>query len=166
MSDNFRLREANDSDFDELFSIYMDPTVNPFLNFEIMNKHEFLPIFKEIMESGQLLVFESDNNIVATCVVIRQKRRASHVASLETLATHPDYQERGIGIQFMQELLKKLSAEGIKKVDLYVDGDNSLAQKFYKKLGFKIEGVLKQYYKRSYEDHYVDAHIMGLILKE
>ena len=165
MSDNFCLREASDADFDALFSIYMDPTVNRFLNFEIMDKRDFHKTFKELMESGQLFVFENHKDIVATCIVMRQKRRASHVVSLGTLATHPDYQRKGIGAHFMQELFKTLKADGIRRVDLCVEADNPVAQKFYKKLGFQLEGVLKQYFKRPYENHYVDEHMMALILE-
>jgi len=164
VSDNFILREANHSDFDALFPIYMDPTVNPFLSFEIMDKAEFKEIFNELFESGQMYVFENNRTIVSTCVVMRQKRRASHVVTLGTLATHPDFQGKGMGTRFMQALLKKLKADGIKRVDLMVEADNLAAQNFYKKIGFQLEGVLKQYFRRSHQDHYVDEHLMALLL--
>jgi hypothetical protein len=45
MRSDFKLRLGTISDFDELFDIYMDEKINPFLNFEIMKKEEFRKIF-------------------------------------------------------------------------------------------------------------------------
>jgi RimJ/RimL family protein N-acetyltransferase len=165
MNKNFQLRQASISDFDALFCIYMDKEVNPFLNFEIMNEDNFKEIFQELINEGHLFVFDKNNEIVATCVVIRQKRRAEHVASLGTLATNPQFQRQGIGTQFMTALLEKLKEDGIKRVDLCVEADNPVAQQFYKKLGFQLEGVLKKYFKRPYENHYIDEHMMALLLE-
>lgn len=143
----------------------MDERVNPYLNFEVMDKDSFLSVFQELMNDDQLFVYEDDHCILATCVVIRQKRRVAHAATIGTLATHPDFHGQGIGTRFMKDLLQKLKNEGIQRVDLYVEADNPVAQKFYGKLGFQLEGVLKKYFKRSYEKHYVDEHLMALLLK-
>jgi putative acetyltransferase len=118
------------------------------------------------MKSGQLYVYEHNNKIVATCVVMKQKRRASHVASLGSLATHPQFQGKGIGTRFMRELIEKMKSEGIRRVDLCAEADNPVALSFYKKLGFQLEGVLKKYFKRPYENHYIDEHMLALIIEE
>lgn len=165
MNNDFQLREALNSDFDALFEIYMHENVNRFLNFEIMAKENFNVIFNELIHCGQMFVFEKDHEIAATCVVVRQKRRADHVASLGTLATNPKFQKQGIGSRFMQALFQKLKDDGIKRIDLCVEADNPIAQNFYKMLGFQLEGVLKKYFKRPYENHYVDEHMMALLLE-
>ena len=117
MNNNFCLRKGNETDFDQLFSIYMNKSVNRYLNFEIMDKHEFSNIFNELLKSGQLYVFEDSKQIMATCIVMRQKRRANHVVSLGTLATHPEYQGQRIGTQFLRTLFKELTDDGIKRLD-------------------------------------------------
>jgi putative acetyltransferase len=165
MVSEYRLREANISDLDGLFSIYMDESVNRFLNFELMDKTKFKYLLLDLFVSGQLLIFENDKQILATCLVTRQKRRSNHVATLGTLATHPQFQGQGIGTQFMKALFEKLKDNGIKRVELYVEADNPNAQQFYKKLGFQHEGILKKYFKRPYENHYVDEYIMALMLE-
>lgn len=164
MNDNFKLRIGTSSDFDELFTIYMDKKINRFLNFEIMSKEQFKAIFKGLMASGQLYVYEYKGQVIATCIVMRQTRRANHVVSLGTLAIHPQFQNRGIGSRFMQELIEKVKSDGIKRIDLCVEADNPTAQNFYKKLGFQQEGILKKHFKRPYEDYYIDEHMMALIL--
>jgi RimJ/RimL family protein N-acetyltransferase len=166
MRSDFKLRLGTISDFDELFDIYMDEKINPFLNFEIMKKEEFRKIFDELMKSGELFVYESDNIIVATCIVMRQKRRANHVVSLGTLATHPKFQQQGVGTQFMQALINKVKTESIKRIDLCAEADNSVALNFYKKLGFQLEGILKKYFKRPNENQYIDEHMLALLLDD
>ncbi len=165
MNDAYVLRKAKVSDLDSLLPIYMDEKVNRFLNFGIISKHELENIFKDLINTEQLFVFENSQHILATCVVTRQKRRAAHVASLKTLAINPKFQREGIGTRFMRELFKKLKNEGINRIDLIVEADNVVAQKFYEKLGFQFEGTLKRYFKRPHEDFFTDVHMMALILE-
>lgn len=165
MNKDFTLRLASVSDFDALFEIYMDEKINLFLNFEIMDKKTFREIFDDLMSSGKMYVYEYKENIIATCIVMRQKRRANHVVSLGTLATHPKFQGQGIGTQFMKELIEKIKLDGIKRIDLCAEADNPIALNFYKKLGFQLEGTLKKYFKRPKEQQYIDEHMLALILE-
>lgn len=159
------LRSGTNNDFDELYSIYMHPSVNPFLSFEIMSKEDFLPIFHQLATSGTLYVYENnDKRIIATCILSRLTRRLSHVICLNTFATNPDFQRQGFGTKFIREILDELRKdEEIKRVELYAESDNEIALKFYKKLGFQVEGCLKKYMKRAQEDHYVDELALAMI---
>ncbi len=150
--------------FDQLYDIYMHPNVNRFLNFEVMPKEQFRVIFNELTNAGTLYTYEADDQVLATTIVIRQKRRVYHVATLTTLATHPDFQHQGIGIRFIKALIPVLQHEGIKRIDLHTEADNTAAICFYKKLGFVHEGTMKKLFKRADEDDYIDQYIMGLIL--
>ncbi|CAF4236528.1 unnamed protein product, partial [Rotaria sordida] len=133
------LRLGRDNDFDALYSIYMHPTVNPYLSFEIMSKEEFLPIFNELTTSGTLYIYEnSDGQITATCIVHRSKRRSAHISSLSTFATNPNFHRQGIGTKFIRELIHELRKdEQIKRIQLYAEADNEIALNFYKKVGFQ-----------------------------
>ncbi|MBS0286476.1 MAG: GNAT family N-acetyltransferase [Proteobacteria bacterium] len=160
----FTLRLGTHADFDSLYAIYMHGSVNPYLNFEIMDKKSFEPIFNELRQSGDLYVYEHDKKIVATCIAMRLKRRAQHVATLGTLATHPNFQGKGIGSQFIQKIITLLKEQGIKRIDLFAEADNLKAIHFYKKMGFELEGVLKKYFLRENENKYIDEHLMALIV--
>ncbi len=60
-----------------------------------------------------------------------------------SIAVHPNYRRRGIGT----ELIKKvISSPRIKKAWAEVRRSNSIAQAFYLKLGFKIKGIIPNYY--------------------
>ncbi|CAF1406408.1 unnamed protein product [Adineta ricciae] len=161
------LRLGTIEDIDALHQIYMHPTVNPYLSFEIMNKEDFLPIFQELIESGKLYIYENtDGAVLATCFVVRQTRRIGHIVYLSTLATNPNYQRQGIGTKFMHELINEIrNDKDIKRIELYAEVDNEIALNFYKKLGFQVEGCLKKYFKRAYENHFVDELVLAMIFE-
>lgn len=163
MNNEFTLRLGSQNDFDQLYLIYMHEKVNRYLNFEVINKENFINIFNELCQTGELYVYEYQNNIVATCIVVRQKRRVQHAATISTLATHPDFHGKGIGTKFMVQIINTLKDSGIKRIDLYAEADNPVAISFYRKLGFELEGVLKKYFKRANENQYIDEYVMALI---
>jgi ribosomal-protein-alanine N-acetyltransferase len=60
-----------------------------------------------------------------------------------SIAVHPNYRRKGIGTK----LLKKVfSSPRINRVWAEVRRSNSIAQRFYLKLGFKITGIIPNYY--------------------
>ena len=158
------LRLGIDKDFDALYPIYMHPTVNPYLSFEVMNKEEFLPLFKELKLSGTLYVYENtDGQVAATCIVCRQELRCAHTVCLTTLATNPNFQHKGIGTKFVHELINEIRKDQqIKRIELFVEVDNEIGINFYKKLGFQVEGRLKKYFKRAQDDQFVDEFVMAM----
>jgi len=158
------LRKGTFSDFEELYEIYMHPSVNPYLSFEIMPAQEFRPIFRELTNGNDLYIYELEDKIASTCIIKKLPRRCQHVALLGTLATHPSLHGKGIGTIFMQELINILKKEKFKRIELSLEADNLIGEKFYHKLGFRLEGTLKNWFKREHENHYVDEHIMAMLL--
>ena len=143
----FKLRKGNIKDFTALYFLYMHPSVNRFLTFEIMPQNEFKSVFDELIKNGELYVYENkenENNIAATCIVIKPKRRCRHICTLTTLAVNPLFHHQGIGTRFIKSLIKSLQKENIIRIDLYTEADNPIGHKFYEKLGFQYEGVLKK----------------------
>lgn len=166
MSSSFYLRQVkvHDDILDYLLPIYMHASVNPYLTFEIMDKPAFEPIFYELTQGHDLYVYEKNHDIAATCIVVRHKRRCQHIALLSTFAVHPLYQNQGVGTQFLSTLFQQLKESGVKRIELFCEADNLTAEKFYKKMGFEIEGRLKKYLKRAHQDHYVDDYMMAYFI--
>ncbi len=68
---------------------------------------------------------------------------------LTRLATHPTYQQQGIGAQMLRQALETLMGHGVVKVTLNTQIDNVISQKLYRRFGFKptaqvIDVMLKQ----------------------
>lgn len=81
-------------------------------------------------------------------------------AQINNVAVHPQYQGQGFGELAMRYVLDRLKENGIHFVTLEVRVSNLPALKLYRKLGFNILGIRKDYYTKPVED----AYVMGLML--
>jgi ribosomal protein S18 acetylase RimI-like enzyme len=125
------LRKVVLKDFDRIYPIYMDKTVNPYMSFPIMSREDFLSLFQQLL--GELMLYEEDNNVLALIVVTRFLYRSSHVAYISKLAINPDFQNNGLGSQLFIKVISDSKENGIKRLELKVESDNHNAIKFYKK---------------------------------
>lgn len=58
-------------------------------------------------------------------------------AGIRLLAVHPDYRERGIGKQLMQECVRRCREKGIKTIGLHTTELMKVARGMYERMGFK-----------------------------
>jgi RimJ/RimL family protein N-acetyltransferase len=157
-------RETTRKDFDHVYEIYMDETVNPYVNFEIMSKETFQPIFDKMIERGGFQVYEQEGEVISALVVSRFQHRLKHLAYFGAFGIRRFHQGKGIGTKIMQELIRDLQADGVRRIELRVEADNKRAISFYKNLGFEAEGTLRKYMKREQDADNIDVHLMGLLL--
>ena len=83
-------------------------------------------------------------------------------AHITNVAVHKDYRGRGIGNGLMEALDKQCKEYNIASITLEVRSSNTVAQNLYKKYGFLISGIRKEYY----HDNKEDALIMWKQLRE
>jgi len=81
-------------------------------------------------------------------------------AQINNVAIHPDYQGKGYGELALRYVLEHLRENGAQLVTLEVRTSNRPAISLYRKLGFQIIGIRKDYYTNPVED----AYLMGLTL--
>lgn len=160
------LRLATPADMDAVYSIYMHPDVIPFLGYDPMPAQEFRAVFQELLDSSSFHVLERDGSVAAFCRSTRQPGRASHVATLGTLAVSPRWRGSGIARELLEQIFVLLEAQGILRLELMLEIDNPRAFAFYTKLGFKQEGIMRAAYKRASEAHYTDEIFMAKLLRE
>lgn len=72
--------------------------------------------------------------------------------AVNRVAVSPEYRRHGVGTLLMQALLEQAWEEGMNYVTLEVRKSNENAVAFYKKLGFEIVGVRKNFYRFPKED--------------
>jgi ribosomal-protein-alanine N-acetyltransferase len=70
----------------------------------------------------------------------------SDTADIVNLAVHPDFRHKGIGRALLDHLQKKMKNHGVKRAQLEVRVSNIAAQKLYGSLGFRANGLRKNYY--------------------
>jgi RimJ/RimL family protein N-acetyltransferase len=157
-------RLATNSDIEQVFEIYMHEVVVPYLSFDPMPIEDFRVVYQKLLQRGSFYIYESAGQIAGFYEALRYAGRAQHVACLGTLALNPKLHGRGIAKEMISDAIIKMRESGVKRIELFVETDNAHAIRFYNKLGFEIEGTLRKFYKRSTDKHYVDEHIMAILL--
>lgn len=76
---------------------------------------------------------------------------------------HQDFHNVGLGTAMLAMLIELAKKEGLHRIGLSVIADNKPAIRLYQKVGFKIEGVMKDSYFGE-DGKYHDELEMGLIL--
>ncbi len=74
---------------------------------------------------------------------------------LVNLAVHPDRRREGIGSAMINKLISKLGSTRRSRISLEVRETNIHAQFFFRALGFKAIGLLKNFYEDTPEDAYM-----------
>lgn len=80
-------------------------------------------------------------------------------SNIGNIVTHKEYRGKGIATELFEALLTELKAQGIKKLFLEVEHDNTPAIGLYEKLGLSNYG-----YRRDYYGQGKDAVLMSLDL--
>lgn len=158
-------RLAESRDLAQVFALYMQPTVIPYLGYDAMPLSDFQPLFSAWCRSGDFYVYERDGRIAGFYRATRYPGRAAHVVGLGMLAVAPDCHGQGVAAAMVGEAIAALREQGLRRVELSVESDNPRAIRFYQRLGFEIEGTLRQFYKRAGADDYIDEYVMGLLLR-
>ena len=86
-----------------------------------------------------------------------------HSAGL-ALGVHRDFRRQGIGLQLMTGVIEQAWRSGLERLELEVWSDNQPAINLYEKLGFRREGLLRNY--RYLDGQFTDAIMMGLLREE
>ncbi len=73
-------------------------------------------------------------------------------AQIMTIATHPDWRQRGLGEWLLLEMIAQARSQGAVSVTLEVRVSNHSARRLYTKSGFDEVGVRKRYYRDNQED--------------
>lgn len=160
------LRLATLADRDAVYSIYMHPAVIPFLGYDPMSLEDFAPVFQELVDCRSFYLLERDGDIAGFCRTTRHAGRASHVATLGTLAVSPRWHGSGVARELLEQIIAMLKAQGVLRAELMLEVDNPRAFAFYGKLGFEKEGIMRAAYKRSTDAHYTDEIFMSKLLAD
>lgn len=74
---------------------------------------------------------------------------------ITNIAVHPDFRGQGIGNMLVEGLLEECKKKGISYLTLEVRRSNQVAINLYKKYGFEIYGIRKNYYQDTMEDAFI-----------
>ena len=79
---------------------------------------------------------------------------------INNIAVHPDFRRMGIGEHVLRLVIEEVRWRGAKFISLEVRPSNAAALHLYKKIGFRLTNVRRNYYMNPPED----AFVLGLHL--
>ena len=117
------------------------------------------------LENYISLVALYDNRIVGHAQIYKNPHPRRKGTGSLIIYIHQDFHNVGLGTSMLEQLLKLAREEKMHRLTLWVVADNKRAIHLYKKMGFKIEGIMKDAYFGADGDYH-DELVMGLILNE
>ncbi|MGI9511804.1 MAG: GNAT family acetyltransferase [Anderseniella sp.] len=85
--------------------------------------------------ASDLLVMTDNETVIASVMVGHD----GHRGIVYYVATHPDYQRKGLGAAAMRAAESWLTQRGVWKLNLLVRAENEAVRSFYEKLGYEVE---------------------------
>ena len=100
----------------------------------------------KVNADGLGFVAEKQATLVGSIHAYRLPLKAfTHVYTFLNIVVHPDFQWQGIGTQLFTKFLSTIEQQhsDIYRVELFTRSENKANVTFYQKMGFEIEGPLK-----------------------
>lgn len=142
----------------------MNPKVNPYLLYEIMDSQTFRPIFDDLFQQEVLYLYKENSVTVGMCKLIRQKHRNEHLLYIGGVAIHPDFTGKGFGKKMMLEIIDFCTKTGVLRIELSVAAHNERAIQMYENVGFTKEGVMKNYTYLKSKNQFIDEVLMSKLI--
>jgi RimJ/RimL family protein N-acetyltransferase len=115
------------------------------------------------LENKTILVAHFQNRIVGYCMVHGSPRpRYRGICDL-MIYLHQGFQNKGLGTTMTSMAVRLAKEQGIHRLSLEVVADNKMAVHVYEKVGFRIEGVMKDAFYGE-DGKYHDMIVMSLLL--
>jgi ribosomal protein S18 acetylase RimI-like enzyme len=153
-------RLARRDDIGQVYRIYMDERVIPFLGHDPMDLEAFRAVFDGLLEAGGFYVVEREGKVAGFYRIMQFDGRARHVAQIGTLAVDPGFRGSGLARDMVASAIEQMKARGARRIELQAEADNARGLAFYRTLGFEQEGVQRRAYRRSGENQDVDEILM------
>ncbi len=140
MNNNLIIRNMQKEDIDAIHKVEEDCFEHPWSKDSIR---------KELKNDlARYLVAELDNKVVGY-IGIWFVVDEGHITNV---AVHSDYRGLKIGDSLVKEMTKECKDNNLVAMTLEVRASNIVAQNLYKKYGFKMGGIRKEYYSDNKED--------------
>ncbi len=111
-------------------------------------------LFYYVTARDLFLVAEALGRVIGYIIGLIELRCREILGHVISIAVHPMYRGLGIGSKLLKALEERLASRGALRIFLEVDVLNKPAIGFYRKHGYVVSGILKNYYGVS------DAYLM------
>jgi len=98
---------------------------------------------RAFLRNGRVFLLSADGRVIGTCVCMRSWERPGE-AMILSMGIRPGWRGRGVGHRFVQAILSRLQAKGLRGVSLMVSLDNRRAIRVYEESGFTVDEVMER----------------------
>jgi [ribosomal protein S18]-alanine N-acetyltransferase len=133
---NFTLRSYKAEDFETLYQIDQECYERDIA----YSKRELRAYLS--FPRAECVVAETGGEIAGFCISANENR-LGYIVTLDVLAR---FCRQGAGAAILNEVERRLTAHGVREVDLETATDNESAIAFWQKHGYRSRGVRKNYY--------------------
>ena len=113
-----------------------------------------------ILHASVFLVAEFRGEIIGYVCGAIEKRDCIY-GHIYSIAVHPNHRRKGVGKALMMRAIEIFKTHGARKIILECRVSNMAAIRFYRKLGFRMAGIIRRYYRDG-----EDALVMELTINE
>ena len=85
---------------------------------------------------------EPAGKVIGNIIGIIKKENSTSLGRIFSLCILDEYRKKGIATRLVQLLEEEFSLRGIKKIRLEVSTHNTIAQQFYKRLGYSMSTIV------------------------
>lgn len=119
--------------------------------------------YRGILASGGIhQVAISGTQLVGWCDVLPLIGQMRAHSSVLGMAVAADFRGQGIGRQLITAALTRADERGLKRVELAVRAENTVAQTLYKSVGFELEGTQRRAW--CLDGQFIDVHCMARLV--
>jgi ribosomal protein S18 acetylase RimI-like enzyme len=130
------VRTNSPADFETLFEIDRQ-CYEPAIAYSRRELRDYLHL-----PGGDCLIGEAGGTIVGFLMTAHENA----VGSMVTIDVLAPYRRQGVATLLLEESERRLSAAGVRRIELETATDNASAIAFWKKHGYRTDGMKKQYY--------------------
>ncbi len=160
--EGLQIRRAEPDDYSAVYEMFSGPKVYAgTLQLPYPSRDQWRRRLAETSESYYNLVAVVGDRVVgmASVETFPNRPRRSHVGSIG-ICVHDEWHGKGVGTALMRAILDLADNWlNLRRLELEVYADNEAAISLYERMGFEVEGTLRQHAFR--DGQYVDSKMMG-----
>lgn len=140
----FMIRDVRDEDANQILEIYSPIVEESAISFEVTppSLTEMQQRIRKADSHFPWLVMEHNDQLCGYVYAKSFRDREAYRYTVETTVyVHPGFQQRGIGCQLLEELLKRLQSAGFRTALAGIALPNPASVSLHEKVGFKPIGV-------------------------
>ncbi len=160
--EGLQIRRAEPDDYSAVYEMFSSPKVfSGTLQLPYPSREQWRQKLAETSESLYNLVAMVGDRVVGMVSVetFPNRPRRRHVGVIG-ICVHDEWQGKGVGIALMRAILDLADNWlNLIRLELEVYADNEAAISLYERMGFEVEGTLRQHAFR--DGQYVDSKVMA-----